>query len=269
MVKGPPAAGLRAEKETHAMTIETDADLAGLQRIGRIVADCLQMMGKSIEVGMTTAELDTFGETFLASHGAKPAPRLTYGFPGATCISVNHEIAHGLPGARRIKAGDVINIDVSAELGGYFADTGGSFLAPEASKQKRFVCDVTKKALTAAMREARAERPLNVIGRAIEQTAARHRLSVIRNLGSHGVGRALHEEPSFIPPYFDPRDKRRLRAGQVITIEPFLSTGAETVEEAEDGWTLYTAPRYVSAQYEHTLVITRGQPMIMTLPTPA
>src|SRR4051794_14690597 len=129
------------------MTVETEQDLAALRAIGRIVADCLQLMGASLEVGMTTEELDQIGERYLEAHGARSAPRLTYGFPGTTCISINHEVAHGIPGKRRIKAGDAVNIDVSAELGGYFADTGGSFLAPGASKEKRDVCAATRKTL--------------------------------------------------------------------------------------------------------------------------
>src|SRR5690606_32889949 len=188
--------------------------------------DCLQYMGSKIEPGMTTAELDGLGAEFLARHGARSAPELTYKFPGTTCISINHEIAHGVPGDRRIEAGDLVNIDVSAEMNGFFADTGGSFIVPPETKVKRHLCDATRGALKAAMRQAKANSPINLIGKAIEETAAEHKLTVIRNLGSHGVGRALHEEPKFIAPYFDTRDKRRLKEGMVITIEPFISTGA-------------------------------------------
>lgn len=247
------------------MTVETEADLIALRLIGRIVADCLQHMGKLIEPGMTTAQLDVIGATYLKQHGARSAPQLAYNFPGATCISVNNEVAHGIPGERVIKAGDLVNIDVSAELGGYFGDTGGSFIVPPETKLKRKLCDATRKALNAAMREARAGQPLNGIGKAIEATAARHQLTIIRNLGSHGVGRSLHEEPEFIAPYHDKKDRRILKEGMVITIEPFLSTGARSCREANDGWTLYTPPKYLSAQYEHTMVITKGEPLIMTL----
>lgn len=251
------------------MTVETEEDLVALRKIGGIVADCLQFMGKSIEVGMTTLDLDAIAAEFLEKRGARSAPILTYGFPGTTCISVNHEVAHGIPSAKKIKAGDIVNIDVSAELKGYFGDTGGSFIVPPVSAEKKKVCEATRAALKAAMDEARADRPINAIGKAIEAVAAKHKMSIIRNIGSHGVGRALHEEPEFIASYFDPRDKRVLKAGMVITIEPFLSTGATRVSEGDDGWTLYTRPKYVSAQYEHTMVITRGKPLIMTMPTSA
>lgn len=247
------------------MTIDSEQDLEGLKRIGKIVANCLQLMGNSIEPGMSTRELDELGEKYLSEQGARSAPRLVYNFPGSTCISINHEVAHGIPGDYRIVAGDLVNIDVSAELNGYFGDTGGSFIVPPESRVKRHLCDSTRRALEAAMLVARAGQPLNSIGRAIEETAKHHKLKIIRNLGSHGVGRALHEAPEFIAPYYDPRDKRILKEGMVITIEPFLSTGAEEVLEANDGWTLYTNKKFLSAQYEHTMVITKGAPLIMTV----
>ncbi|RZA06770.1 MAG: type I methionyl aminopeptidase [Proteobacteria bacterium] len=248
------------------MSIESEEDLIALRKIGRIVANCLQTMGRALEPGMTTRELDDIGSRYLALHGATSAPKLTYNFPGATCISVNEEAAHGIPGARVLAASDLVNIDVSAEMGGFFADTGGSFIIPPESKIKRNLCLATKQALELAIDEASAGRLLSGIGRAIETHARKNKLTVIENLGSHGVGRALHEEPGFIPGYFDPKDRRVLREHQVITIEPFLSTGARQVFDTGDGWTLATSKRYLTAQYEHTMVITKGRPLIMTLP---
>jgi methionyl aminopeptidase len=248
------------------MSIETEKDLIALRKIGRIVANCLQTMGRALEPGMTTRELDEIGRIYLEFHGANSAPQLTYNFPGTTCISVNEQAAHGIPGDKVLLASDLVNIDVSAELNGYFADTGGSFIIPPESNLKKNLCIVTKRALELAMREARAGRPLNLIGRAIETHARQNNLTVIENIGSHGVGRALHEEPDFIPGYYDPKDKRILKENQVITIEPFLSTGAREVFDAGDGWTLTTSKRYLTAQYEHTMVITKGRPIIMTLP---
>ncbi len=249
------------------MSIRTEAELEALKRIGRIVADCLKHMGSRLEPGITTRELDDLGRDYLASHGARSAPELVYDFPGATCISVNHEVAHGIPGDKRVQAGDLVNIDVSAEQDGFFADTGGSFIVPPESQVKTRLCKATRRALEAAMRQATAGAPLNRIGKTIESEARAGGYTVIRNLGSHGVGRALHEEPKFIAGFYDPKDKRTLRDGMVITIEPFLSTGASYVEDTGDGWTLATASRYLSAQYEHTLVITKGQPIILTQPS--
>jgi methionyl aminopeptidase len=248
------------------MSIESELDLIALRKIGRIVANCLQTMGKALEPGMTTQELDQIGQKYLELHGARSAPQLTYNFPGATCISVNEEAAHGIPGSKILNASDLVNIDVSAELDGYFADTGGSFIIPPESDLKRNLCLATKRALELAMKQASAGKLLSGIGRAIEAEARRNKLTVIENLGSHGVGRALHEEPGFIQGYYDPKDKRVLKKNQVITIEPFLSTGAREVFENGDGWTLVTNKKHFTAQYEHTMVITNGQPLIMTLP---
>jgi methionyl aminopeptidase len=248
------------------MSIETENDLIALRKIGGIVANCLQHMASQLEPGITTLELDDIGRVFLENHGAMSAPKLTYNFPGTTCISVNEEAAHGIPGPKILNAGDLVNIDVSAELDGYFADTGGSFIISPESSIKRNLCIVTRRALSLALNEARAGNKLNQIGRAIEKEARRNKLSVIQNLGSHGVGRALHEEPGFIPGYYDPNDLRILKENQVITIEPFISTGAKKVFDTGDGWTLATSKRFLTAQYEHTLVITKGAPLIMTLP---
>ncbi len=249
------------------MIAASAADIEGLRQIGRIVANCLQHMGRALEPGMTTAELDALGAAFLVKHGARSAPILTYGFPGATCISLNNQVAHGIPGNRRIQAGDLVNIDVSAERGGYFGDTGGSFAVPPTSAAQQHLLDSTRLALATAMMEARAGAKLSAIGAAIERVAAAQGLTIIKNLGSHGVGRALHEEPEFIAPFYDARDPRKLREGHVITIEPFLSTGAHEAVEEADGWTLTTPEGFLSAQFEHTLVITRGEPLVMTLPS--
>lgn len=246
------------------MTIETQDDVVALKRIGRIVSLILQNMLDAAEPGMTTRELDQLGERLLAEHGARSAPKLTYNFPGATCISINEEAAHGIPGDRIIRAGDVLNVDVSAELGGYFADTGGTVVVPPTTPQKTRLCHATRMALAAAMKNARAGQPLNGIGAAIERTAKAYGFRVIENLGSHGVGRALHEEPEHIAGYFDRTDKRILKKGMVITIEPFLSTRSRIVTETSDGWTLAGASGNLSAQYEHTMIITKSAPIVVT-----
>lgn len=246
------------------MTIETEDDVVALQRIGRIVSCVLQAMLDAAEPGMTTRELDALGARLLEAQGARSAPRLAYGFPGSTCISINEQAAHGIPGDRVIGAGDVVNIDVSAELDGYFADTGGTTVVPPGNPQKIRLCHASRVALDQAMQQARAGRPINAIGAAIERTAKTYGFRVIENLASHGVGRALHEEPEQILGYFEPKDRRVLRHGMVITIEPFLSTRSRVVTEAADGWTLVAAPGNLSAQYEHTMIITRGEPIVVT-----
>lgn len=246
------------------MTIETQDDVVALQRIGRIVSRVLHEMLEAAEPGMTTRELDAIGGRLLEAHGARSAPQLTYGFPGFTCISINEEAAHGIPGDRVIRAGDVLNVDVSAELAGYFADTGGTRVVPPTNALKTRLCHATRTALAEAMKNARAGRPIRGIGQAIERTAKAYGFRVIENLASHGVGRALHEEPEHIPGYFDPSDRRVLREGMVITIEPFLSTRSRVVSETADGWTLAGVAGNLSAQYEHTMIITKGAPIVVT-----
>jgi methionyl aminopeptidase len=246
------------------MTISTEDDVTALRRVGMVVSQVLHEMLDAAEPGMTTRELDALGAQLLETRGARSAPRLTYGFPGATCISINEEAAHGVPGDRVIRPGDLLNVDVSAEMDGYFADTGGTRVVPPGNPQKTRLCHATRTALQQAMKQARAGRPLNTIGAVIERTAKAYGFKVIENLGSHGVGRALHEAPEHIPGYFDAADKRILNEGMVITIEPFLSTKSRMVTEASDGWTLIGGPGNLSAQYEHTLIITKGEPIVVT-----
>lgn len=248
------------------MQVRTDQDLDGLRSIGRIVATTLQEMSRAIEPGITTLELDLLGARLLVQRGARSAPRCVYGFPGETCISVNEEAAHGIPGDRELRPGDIVNIDVSAEKDGYFGDTGATFIVPPATPLKERLLSTAREALAAAMTAARAGARLNCIGIAIETTATAAGFRTLRDLGSHGVGRSLHEPPRFIPNYHDPMDRRSLQDGQVITIEPFVSTSSQACRTGKDGWTLLSGRGNLSAQYEHTMIIRAGQPEIMTLP---
>lgn len=247
------------------MTVANQHDIDGILNTGRIVARVRDAMLAAIEPGMTTAELDQLGGILLDQYGARSAPRVTYNFPGATCISINEEAAHGVPGKRVIRAGDIVNVDVSAELDGYFADTGGTVVVPPISSLKARLCHATRLALKNAVAEARAGAPINRIGHAIARAAKSHNFKVIRNLAGHGIGRSLHEEPEDIVGYYDRSDTRRLQLGQVIAIEPFLATRSTHVNEADDGWTLVGHPANLSAQYEHTIIITKGAPIIATL----
>ena len=246
------------------MTIDNDDDLKHLKAIGRIVFETMLLMKKSLKPGISTAGLDRIGEKNLARYGARSAPILMYDFPGHTCISINDEAAHGIPSGRKVEPGDVVNIDVSAELNGYFGDTGATFTVPPVDPRIEYLCQVTRKSLNAAMAAARAGAKVNQIGQAIEKTASNAGFTTIRDLGSHGIGRSLHEDPHFIQNFYDKSDTRTLSEGQVITIEPFLSTAADSTVTAEDGWTLLTGDGNRSAQYEHTMVITRDKPLVLT-----
>lgn len=246
------------------MTVESEDDLEGLKKCGRVVSETLGAMAAYMEPGMTTAELDAYGRALLEREGAHPAPEQAYDFPGATCISINEVVAHGIPGGRQIAPGDLVNIDVSAELNGYVTDTGGSFIVPPARPDHAALCTATRIARDKAIRSVRAGSKLNVIGKTIEQVARKEGFTIIENLASHGVGRSLHEEPGSIPGYYDRSDTRRLWHGAVITIEPFLSTGATYADELEDGWSLAIPPHQFAAQYEHTLVVTKRGAIVVT-----
>lgn len=245
------------------MTITKEDELEGLKAIGRIVANTMQAMAKAMEPGMTTQELDDIGRAHLAREGATPAPEASYNFPGATCISVNEEIAHGIPGPRVLKAGDLVNIDVSAAKLGYFADTGATFRLGAVSPALDRLCRDGKRAMQIGIAEVGANKPLNGIGKAIGHFAAKRGYTLIQNLASHGVGRALHEYPEEIATWPN-RDKRRISKGLVLTVEPFLSTGGLWADQGDDGWTLYSAPQAHVVQYEHTVVATERGAIIVT-----
>lgn len=249
------------------MTISNDSDLVRLQAIGRIVADTLQAMAAAIEPGMTTRELDDIGRRKLEEAGARSGPELCYDFPGATCISVNEAIAHGVPNERRIEAGDLVNIDVSAEKDGVFADTGASFAVPPVKKPIEKLCRDGRRAMWTGIRQVAANRPLRDIGVAIGDFARRNRYTLVRNLASHGVGRSLHEEPKEIATWPDRAERRTIREGMVFTVEPFLSLGGNFAETgAGDQWTLFSTPRAPTVQYEHTVIATRNGALVLTLP---
>lgn len=248
------------------MIVESERDLAALKRIGKIVAETRDEMLRHAAPGMTTAELDRIGKAVLDRYGAISAPVSVYQFPGTTCISLNHVAAHGIPGDTVLKAGDIVNVDVSAHLDGYYADTGATkLLTPHEAPLKKKLIESSRRALLRGISQAKAGSKINRIGRAIEQSAAADGFKVIRNLSGHGIGKALHEEPDNILNFRDPRDERLLANGQVLAIETFLTTGAEWVVQGDDGWTLYCPDDSFVAQFEHTIVVTKQEPIILTL----
>ena len=247
------------------MTVSGEDDLAALKRIGRIVANTLEAMGRAIEPGMTTRELDAIGRAALEAAGARPAPEMVYGFPGATCISINEEVAHGIPGDRRIRPGDLVNIDVSAQMDGFFSDTGASFAVPPVSRAVERLCKDGRRAMWTGLRQVGAGKPLAEIGRAIGAFARKNGYTLVRNLASHGVGLSLHEEPTELATWPDASERRIMQDGLVFTIEPFLSLGATFAEDGDDPWTLYSRPNAPTVQYEHTVVATRNGPLVLTM----
>ena len=246
------------------MIVKNEEELEGLRVIGRIVAEIRETLRDATVPGITTKELDDMAGRLFSEKGAVSAPIDQYEFPGYTCISVNHQVAHGIPGSYVIKDSDLVNIDVSGSLGGYFADTGISFVAgtPDVAKQK--LCDVAKSSLDRALSKVKAGSSLNQIGKAVEREAKDNGLFVIKNLTGHGIGTALHEEPQHVLNYYDPWDKILLADGMVLAVEPFISQKAEHVIELDDGWTFVTPDESLVAQIEHTIVVTKGKPIILT-----
>lgn len=257
---------VRRSHNLACVTIDSDDDLDGLRRVAQVVAEARDAMLAAVAPSVSTGELDAIGRSILQRDGARSAPR-TVGFPAATCISVNDEAAHGIPSAaRRLREGDLVNVDVSAELDGYWADTGASAPVGQVSAEASRLLNTTRLAQQDAMAAARAGSPLHHIGRAVQRRARGHGFSVITNLCGHGVGRGLHEAPT-VPSVDDPRDTTTLWEGLVLAIEPFLSTGATYAVEDSDGWTLRTPDASLAAQYEHTVVITNGSPLVLTATT--
>ena len=245
------------------MTIDSQEELDALLRGGRVVAEARQAMVDAVKPGTTTGELDAVGREVFRRHGARSAPRLTYRFPGTTCISVNDEAAHGVPSLRRqLRTGDLVNLDVSAELDGFFSDTGVSVAVGDVAPVASRLLEATELAQRDAMNAALPGARLRDLGRAVQRRARRHGFRVIENLNGHGIGRGLHEAPSV--PSIDDGQRTVLREGSVLAIEPFLSVSADHVIDDADGWTLRTADGSLVAQFEHSMVVTRDGPLVLT-----
>jgi methionyl aminopeptidase len=245
------------------MTVRSDTDLAGLRAIGSLVAQARDLMAGAVSVGMTTAELDNIGAEFLRRHGATSAPQTVYQFPGFSCISVNEEVVHGVPRDRRIASGDLVKIDVTAGLDGYIADSATSVLVPPEDEAGRQLFACAQAAFAKAMTVARAGAKVSEIGRAVHQETRARGFSVVRELCGHGVGRSIHEPPE-VANYYDPYQRSLLTEGLVIAVEPILSAKPAKLVKGKDGWTLSTNNRCLAVHYEHTVVVTNSEPIILT-----
>lgn len=247
------------------MSITNEYELAGMKKASEAVALTLKEMTKYAAVGMSTKELDEYGAKLLNSLGAKSAPYLTYGFPGWTCISVNNEFCHGIPSSKTIlKEGDLINIDVSAELDGFWSDNGGSFVLGQDIHNHQQLIDASKAILQKAISQIRGGVRIADIGHLIETESKKRGYKVIKNLTGHGVGRSLHEEPAEIANYRDRFNLTRFKKNSVVAIETFISTTSTLATTLQDGWTMVGNRGGYMAQHEHTIVITDGQPIVLT-----
>jgi methionyl aminopeptidase len=246
------------------MSITSEAELTGMKKISEAVAYTLKQMKDHAKPGMTTKQLDEFGASILKGYGANSAPYKTYKFPGWTCISVNNEFCHGIPSGRILKEGDLVNIDVSAELDGFWSDNGASFVLGEDIHRYQKLVDASKDILHKAIYNIKGGVRISDVGHLIETEAKKRGYKVIKNLTGHGVGRSLHEEPSEIANYRDPSNLRRFKKNSVVAIETFISTDSTYAQTLSDGWTMVGNKGGFMAQHEHTIVVTDGMPLVLT-----
>jgi methionyl aminopeptidase len=247
------------------MSVTKKSELVGMKKVSEAVACTLKEMRNFAQPGMTTKELDNFGGQILNDFGAKSAPYLSYGFPGWTCISINNEFCHGIPSDNRIlKEGDLVNIDVSAELEGYWSDNGGSFVLGEDINRHQKLIDASKQILQKAIQNIKGGVRVSDIGFLIETEAKKRGYKVIKNLTGHGIGRSLHEEPTEIANYRDRFNLTRFKKNSVVAIETFITTTSTYAETLNDGWTMVGNKGGFMAQHEHTILVTDAKPIVLT-----
>lgn len=245
------------------MSINRPEELAAIKAAGAVVRLMLEAMRQAVKPGVSTGELDEIGGAVMRKHGARSAPAMVYSFPGVNCISVNEEAVHGIPGKRVLKEGDLVKLDVTVEKDGFMADAAITVPVGAISEEHKRLMYCAERAFKKAMLVARAGFRVSEIGRMVEREVRRSGFSVIRELGGHGIGRTIHEEPR-VPNYPAPEAHQILTEGLVITVEPIIAAGSGRAMMEKDGWTVSTADRSASAHYEHTLVITKGAPILVT-----
>src|SRR5947209_9417622 len=236
-----------------------------MRAASRIVANALVDLRTAVAPGMTTKELDRIAERSIKAQGGDPAFPYINDFPGSVCVSVNHEVVHGIPGRRRLQEGDLVKLDVGAIYEGYHGDAAITVPVGTVSSEARRLLDVTEQALAVGIEAARAGNHLNDIGAAIQDFVEPQGFSMVRQYVGHGVGRELHEEPT-VPHYRQTSRGMLLRSGMALTIEPMVNQGSYDTRVLKDGWTVVTADGKLSAQFEHTIVIVDGPAEILTLP---
>ncbi len=243
-----------------------DAETIERMRVaGRLAAQARELVGQHVAPGVTTDELDRIGHEFLCDHGAYPSTLGYRGFPKSLCSSVNEVICHGIPDSRVIEDGDIVNIDITAYIGGVHGDTNATFLAGDVDEESRLLVERTHEALDRAIRAVKPGRRVSIIGRVIESYAKRFGYGVVRDFTGHGIGTSFHSG-LIIPHYDDERFDDEIRVGMTFTIEPMLNLGTPDYDMWDDGWTVVTRDRRRSAQFEHTLVVTEDGAEVLTHP---
>jgi methionyl aminopeptidase len=244
------------------MSADTPEDLAGLRAAGRVVAQTIRELRRLVRPGITTGELDAEAARIFRAHGARSGPRLDYDFPGTICISVGDEAVHGIPGARRLREGELVKLDVTAELNGFYADACRTVAVGKAKPSALKLIGAAESGLKRGMAAATAGVPLNDIGVAVQGEVERRGFAVCGALSGHGIGRKIHEEPTVFNVGV-PGPSPTLTEGLVITIEPIIAAGdGDVIEDGE--WVVRTTDGSLSAHAEHTIVITDGAPLVLT-----
>lgn len=246
--------------------VKTPETLAKMRTAGRLAADALALVGSHVAPGVTTDELDRIGHDFLIDNGAYPSTLGYRGFPKSLCSSLNEVICHGIPDSTVITDGDIVNIDITAYLDGVHGDTNATFLAGDVDEESRLLVERTRTALDRAIKAVAPGRALNVVGRVIESYAKRFHYGVVRDFTGHGIGHDFHSG-LVVPHYDDPRVDVTLEPGMTFTIEPMLTLGTIDYDVWPDGWTVVTADRRRTAQFEHTIAVTETGAEILTLPS--
>jgi methionyl aminopeptidase len=242
-----------------------DADTIARMRVaGRIAAEALAEVGRHVAAGVTTDELDRVGHEFLVAQGAYPSTLGYKGFPKSLCTSVNEVVCHGIPDSTELRDGDIVNVDITAYIGGVHGDTDATYLVGDVAEEDRLLVERTEEALRRAIKAVRPGRPINVIGRVIESYARRFGYGVVRDFTGHGIGTSFHSG-LVVPHYDDPARDTLIEEGMTFTIEPMLNLGTPEWDMWDDGWTVVTRDRRRSAQFEHTILVTGGEPEILTV----
>ncbi|OUI79178.1 methionine aminopeptidase [Commensalibacter intestini] len=237
------------------MVFHTQEDFVGLRAAGRLAAETLDMITPFVKEGVTTEELNTIIHEYTLKHGAIPAPLNYRGFPKSCCISINHVVCHGIPGDRRLMNGDILNIDVTPILDGWYGDSSRMYVVGKASRLAQRLIDVTYESLVRAIKEVKPGNTLGDIGYVIQEYAEAQRFSVVRDFCGHGIGRVFHQEPNVLH-YGKRGHGLELKPGMVFTIEPMLNVGKPDVKILDDEWTAVTRDRSLSAQFEHMMGVT-------------
>ncbi len=248
------------------MTISSESELAGMRRVGRLVARTIAHMRAELRPGITTGELDASAERFARAEGAPSAPQLTYDFPGFTCISVNEEVVHGIPGRRVLKDGDVVTLDVALSLDGFCCDTASTVGVGKIAALQQKLLDVTKQTLVLAIEHIKPGKRWSEIARLMQYNVERNGFSVVREFVGHGIGRQMHEDPK-VPNFVTGEQLRgdfRLKPGMTIAVEPMVVAGRRDVNVLPDQWTMVTEDGMPAAHYEHTIAVTEHGVDVLT-----